>query len=165
MKLIKQRLIDAMEAYFGDDRKRIEHAKKVTGYVEQLIDERNDYDVCVAAGVLHDIGIHQAEQKYGSNSGKYQEMEGPGVARPILEGLGFPQRQIDEICEIIAHHHSPGKVTTANFQALYEADWLVNLKDDYGLEDREKLARIIDRVFQTPRGRALAVKTYLTDSD
>ncbi len=161
---MKENLLQAMEAYFGSDRKRIKHARKVTAFVGQLLEPGNDYDVCIAAGVLHDIGIHEAERKHGSNSGKYQEMEGPGVARPILERLGFPQSQMEEICDIIAHHHSPGKVKTLNFQVLYEADWLVNLKDDFGLEDQTKLARIIQKVFQTPRGKALARQIYLPGS-
>lgn len=161
MESIKSKLISAMETYFGDDQKRIRHAKAVTAYVEQLMEPGNNYDVCIAAGVLHDIGIHEAERKHGSNAGKYQEMEGPDVARPILQRLGFPEDKIAEICEIIAHHHTPGKVKTLDFQVLYEADWLVNLKDDYDLQDKSKLEKIINKVFRTPRGQALARKIYL----
>lgn len=161
METLKARLIETMESYFGQDEKRIRHAKKVTDYVEQLLDQETDYPVCIAAGVLHDIGIHEAERKYGSNSGKYQEMEGPGIARPILERLGFSPDKTSEICDIIAHHHSPGIVTTRNFQVLYEADWLVNLKDDYDLEDPDKLKKVISKVFRTPQGKALARKIYL----
>ncbi len=164
MEDIKSRLIAAMEAYFGDDQKRIRHAKAVTGYVEQLMEPANNYDVCIAAGVLHDIGIHEAERKHHSNAGKYQEMEGPGVARPILQSLGFPEDKTAEICEIIAHHHTPGKVKTADFQVLYEADWLVNLKDDNDIRDKVKLAKIIIKVFQTSKGQALARKIYLNQA-
>lgn len=150
-----------METYFGPDERRIRHAKKVTGYVEQLLDEETDYAVCVAAGVLHDIGIHEAERKHGSTAGKYQEMEGPAVARPILERLGFVPDKVAEICDIIAHHHSPGVITTRNFQVLYDADWLVNLKDEYDFKDPARLERVIEKVFQTPQGQALAREIYL----
>lgn len=164
MEDIKSRLIADMETYFGDDQKRIRHAKAVTGYVEQLMEPGNNYDVCIAAGVLHDIGIHEAERKHGSNAGKYQEMEGPDVARPILQRLGFPEDKTAEICQIIAHHHSPGNVKTPDFQVLYEADWLVNLKDEYGLQDAGKLEKVINKVFQTSKGQALARKIYLNQA-
>ncbi len=162
MEATKEALIKAMESYFGDDTKRINHAHRVTAYAEQLMGpEGGDYQVVIGAAVLHDIGIHMAEKKYGSSGGKYQEIEGPPLAREILTGLKFGQIQIDEICEIIAHHHSPGKITTRNFKILYDSDWLVNLKDEYDIQDRDKLVNIIDRVFLTETGRSLARETYL----
>ena len=90
-------------------------------------------------------------------------MEGPPIARPILVRLGLQQAQIDEVCEIIAHHHSPGKITTGNFGVLYDADWLVNLGDEFDIGERDRLARIIDRVFITRAGRARARDLYLED--
>jgi HD superfamily phosphodiesterase len=162
MEITKEALIKAMESYFGEDEKRINHAHRVTAYAEQLMErEGGDYQVVIGAAVLHDIGIHVAEKKYASTSGRYQEIEGPPIAREILTGLKFGQGQIDEICEIIAHHHSPGKINTLNFMILYDADWLVNLKDEYDIQDRTKLANIIDRVFLTETGRSIARRTYL----
>ncbi len=151
-----------MEAYFKADSRRIEHARKVTGYAERLLEaEGADRTIVVAAGVLHDIGIPLAEKKYGTATGKYQEIEGPPVAKAILTKLGFAPSQIDEVCQIIAHHHSPGKITTPNFKVLYDADWLVNLKDEYDIRDRAKLEAIIDRVFLTASGKQLAREIYL----
>jgi HD superfamily phosphodiesterase len=151
-----------MESYFGDDSRRINHAHKVTEYAEQILkNEAGDATVVIAAGLLHDIGIHQAEKKYGNTSGKYQEIEGPPIARDILTKLLVPRDKIDEICEIIAHHHSPGKITSLNFRILYDADWLVNLEHEYDIRDKTKLGNIISRVFLTPTGQALAREIYL----
>ncbi len=162
MPATREALISAMESYFGSDSKRIDHAQKVTEYAERLMGpEGGDPSVVVAAAIFHDIGIPNAEKKYGSALGKYQEAEGPPVARDILAGLGAPPAQIDEVCEIIAHHHSPGKVTTQNFKILYDADWLVNLRDQYDIRDRTKLATIIDRVFLTATGKSIARQVYL----
>jgi len=164
MEPIKEALLKAMEAYFQGDSKRINHAHRVTGYAEELLKgENGDYPVVIGASVLHDIGIHQAEKKYGSASGHYQEIEGPAIARAILAGLQFEPAQIEEICEIIAHHHSPGKINTQNFKILYDADWLVNLRDEYDIEDRNKLSKTIERIFLTPRGKALAKEIYLRE--
>jgi len=155
-------LVKAMETYFGGDTKRIGHAHRVTEYAEELLkQEGGDYPVVIGASLLHDIGIHEAERKHGSTSGKVQEIEGPPIALQILTGLGYERNQIDEICEIIAHHHSPGKITTRNFGILYDADWLVNLRDEYDIQDRNKLSNIIERVFLTDAGKTLAREMYL----
>jgi len=164
MDATKEALMRAMEAYFDEDTKRINHAHRVTAYAEQLLkQEGGDYPIVIGASILHDIGIHQAEKKYGSTSGKYQEKEGPPIARQILAGLGFEQSQVEEICEIIAHHHSPGKINKWNFKILYDADWLVNLKDEYDIHDSNKLSNIIDKVFLTQSGKILAREIYLQE--
>jgi HD superfamily phosphodiesterase len=166
MEATKAGLMRAMEAYFGGDAKRINHARRVTEYAEELLKgEAGDYPIVIGASVLHDIGIHQAQQKYGSTIGKYQEKEGPPIARGILTGLGFERNHIEEICEIIAHHHSPGRINTRNFKVLYDADWLVNLRDEYDIRDKAKLASIIDRVFLTESGRVMAREIYLRDGN
>jgi HD superfamily phosphodiesterase len=160
----KEQLIAVMEAYFGEDARRIDHARKVTGWAEQIMAaEGGDPDVVIAAGVLHDIGILEAERKHGSTAGRYQELEGPPIARELLTTLGYAPGIVDEICDIIAHHHSPGVIATVNFKVLYDADWMVNLGDEYDIRDRAKLGAIIDRVFLTGTGKKLARERYLAD--
>ena len=58
-----------------------------------------------AAAVLHDIGIREAERKHGSSAGKYQEVEGPPIARRILEKLSVdPERDTTEVmAEYLPH--------------------------------------------------------------
>lgn len=156
-------LIQAMEDYFNGDSRRINHAHRVTAYAEQLLQtDEGDYPIVIGAAVLHDIGIHEAQRKHGSTSGRFQELEGPPIARQILERLEFQEEQIKEICDIIAHHHSIGPMrSNSNFRILYDADWLVNLKDDYSIDDKDKLGRIIERAFLTQTGKDLAKELYL----
>lgn len=159
---LKAQLMAEMETYFADDRRRITHAHSVTDFAGRLLEaEGGNYGIVIAASILHDIGIHEAERKYGSTSGRYQEIEGPPIARGILGRLGFEPERIDEICEIIGHHHSPGQVNTANFRILYDANWLVNLRDEFDISDTKKLTTIIDRVFLTESGKRLAREMYL----
>ncbi len=159
---LKQGIVEEMERYFGDDTKRIRHARNVMGFAEMILKEHKaDWHIVIPASLLHDIGIKRAQEKYGSTSGHYQEIEGPAIAEAILNKLGVKKSDIDEICQIIAHHHSPGIVNTENFKVLYDADWLVNLKDEYDIKDRQKLIRIIDRVFLTETGKRLANDTYV----
>lgn len=159
---LKEKLIKGLEDHFGKDQKRINHAKKVLGFAEELLrQEGGDWHIVVPASILHDVGIKAAEEKYGSCAGNYQEQEGPEIAARILRKESFKKEDIDEICGIVAHHHSPGKVNTLNFKLLYDADWLVNLKDEVDIGDKAKLAGIIERVFLTEAGKQKARELYL----
>ena len=161
MKLEKA-LTNEMKTLFGNDGKRVEHALKVTQYAKLLLkEEAGKPEVVIPATLLHDIGIHEAERKYGSAAGPYQEQEGPPIACTIMKELGIDESIIKEVCSIIGNHHSPGKINTLNFKVLHDADWLVNLSDEYDCSDKEKLLRIINKIFLTSSGKKMAKKIYL----
>jgi putative nucleotidyltransferase with HDIG domain len=161
--LLRERISLEMKKYFGTDLKRVNHALKVARYAEQILRmEGGNPLVVMGAAYLHDIGIHEAERKYGSNSGRYQEVEGPSIAKEILERLNVPKEMIEEICDIIGHHHSPREEETLDFQILYEADWLVNIEEEGTSKDREKVEKLIMKVFKTVTGKDLAERLYVT---
>lgn len=128
----KQELCRALENYFGADARRVRHAKRTAEYAELILpgEAGADPGVVIAAALLHDIGIRNAEAKYGSADPAQQEAEGPPAARGILEALGCPEDFIREVCDIIGHHHHPRAEETANFKVLYAADRLVNLEEE-----------------------------------
>ncbi len=160
--IIKDKLIKELEEYFGKDELRIEHAKKVMSYAEELLrKEGGDWHIVVPASILHDVGIKVAEEKYASSADSYQEKEGPAIAGKMLLRLGVKKGDIDEICRIIAYHHSPCEVDTLNFKILYDADYLVNLKEEVDLEEKEKAVKIINKVFFTNEAKEIARKIYL----
>lgn len=161
---IREKLIKELEEYFGPDTKRINHAKKVLLYAKELLKlEKGDWNIVIPASILHDVGIKVAEGEYGSSAGPYQEKEGPQIARKILNKTGLKKSDIDEICEIIGHHHSPEKINTLNFKILYDADWLINLQDEVGdTNDKEKLSTMIDKTFLTETGKEIARRIYLS---
>jgi hypothetical protein len=160
--LLRERIALEMKKYFGTDFKRVHHAIKVAKVAEQILKmEGGNPLVIMGAAYLHDIGIHEAEKKYGSPSGHYQEMEGPAIAKEILERLSVQKEMIDEICDIIGHHHSPREEETLNFQVLYEADWLVNIEEEGVSKERKKVEELIGKVFRTVTGKQLAEKLYL----
>lgn len=160
--LSKHKVAAEMRNVFGDDEKRIAHAVSVLSFAEKiLLDERGDADVVVAAALLHDIGIHAAERKYGSSAARYQEIEGPPIAKGILESMGVDPQLIEEVCDIIAHHHSPRKDETPNFQILYDADLIVNLRDEVPPSRRNGFGAKMDTLFFTPTGLKLAREALL----
>jgi HD superfamily phosphohydrolase YqeK len=148
-----------MEHYFGNDTRRINHAKKVADYAEQINKyEQGDPAVIMACGFLHDIGIKEAERKFQSSAARYQHQEGPPLARQILTDLDVAVEMIDEICDIIGHHHQPRTEESTNFKVLYDADLIVNLQEDQPTVGRsaEKLTTIINKSFLTEAGQKLA---------
>jgi HD superfamily phosphohydrolase YqeK len=164
--LFKDRVAVEMKLYFKSDFKRIGHAAKVARHAEKLVhEEKGDPAVVLSAAYLHDIGIRNAEEKYNSSAPKYQHEEGPPVAKAILEKLDANELLIDEVCDIIGHHHSPRDVESTNFKVVYDADTIVNLEESRKKEPLapEKLAQIIETRFLTESGKELARKLFLKE--
>jgi len=157
--LLKDRVAIEMKHYFQRDFKRIGHAMKVARYAEQMIpEEKADPATVIMAAYLHDIGILEAERKHGSPAGRFQEIEGPPIARAILKNLGVNSEVIDEVCDMIGHHHHPRPEETTNFKVLYDADLIVNLEEskDENKKDPKEWEALIEKRFLTESGRKLA---------
>lgn len=162
LKVMRENLISRMKNVFGDDRKRIEHALAVLDYAEQIQNvEGGDPLIVRAAAILHDIGTHEAELKYGSSAGKYQEIEGPPIAEKILKKYDISAEAIEHICRIIANHHSAKDIDTIEFRILWDADWLVNIPTEFAYASNEKLQEIIDKTFKTDEGRRIAAELFV----
>ncbi len=129
-------LMRAMINYDSGDVPRIQHFVKVHNFaatigVSENLDEETQF-VLEAAAILHDIGIHPAEAKYGNCNGKAQEELGPDEARKVLAEVGgFTDTQTERICWLIAHHHTYNAVKAIDHRILLEADFLVNSFEDH----------------------------------
>ncbi|MGN1030801.1 MAG: HD domain-containing protein [Butyricicoccaceae bacterium] len=127
-------ILRAAIAYDGADPRRVHHLIKVYGFAQAIggaegLDERTRYTL-EAAAILHDIGIHEAERRHGSSGGKWQELEGPPIARELLAPFELPEDMVERICFLIAHHHTYDQVDGIDYQILLEADFLVNAYED-----------------------------------
>jgi HD superfamily phosphodiesterase len=163
--LLVERVPIEMKRYFEGDFKRIGHATKVARYAAKICKEENAHPVVTTiSAYLHDIGIKEAERKHGSSSPKYQHAEGPPVAREILEKLGAEEGIIDEVCDIIGHHHTPRDEETANFKVIYDADLIANLEEKQkdNPSSSENLENIIEKSFLTKSGQDIARSVLLT---
>lgn len=124
-------VVHKMILFDKGDARRIQHFLKVymftalIGKLEGLPPEQQE--ILEIAAILHDIGIHPAEKKYGISNGKLQEEEGPAYARELLQEVGgYSPGFIDRVCFLIAHHHTYEGVDGLDWQILLEADFLVN---------------------------------------
>lgn len=155
-------LMDAMIEYDAGDPKRIQHFVKVHSFARQIgLGEGLDPDLLLtleAAAIVHDIGIHLAEDRHGSSAGKWQELEGPAPAREMLGKLGFSPAVTERVCYLVGHHHTYQGIDGPDYQALVEADFLVNLYED-GVS-REGIEAAYTNIFRTETGRRLCRAMY-----
>lgn len=146
-------LMRAMIKYDGGDVPRIQHFVKVHDFA-RMIGVAEDVGseqlfILEAAAILHDVGIHAAEAKYGNSHGKHQEELGPAVAKKVLADVGgFTEQQTERICWLIAHHHTYTNVTSQDHRILLEADFLVNSFEDN--LSKEAIASFRENVFRSP---------------
>jgi uncharacterized protein len=159
-------LICAAAEYDRGDARRIHHFLKVHDFAMTIAAmEQVDAATCFTletAAILHDIGIHEAERKYGNSHGHYQEIEGPNVARAILKSVGgYSEEVTDRVCWLIAHHHHYNNIEGLDYQILVEADFLVNIMED-GMS-ADAIANVRQRVFKTPAGIRLLDALYPSD--
>lgn len=160
---MKYPVLNSMIEYFGSDVRRINHALKVYGFAsaiglgEEL--EPHAMEIIEIAAALHDIGIPVAKAKYGSCIGKYQEIEGPPLAREILQRLKVNSETIDRVCYLIGNHHTYTKIDGIDFQILVEADFLVNIFEDE--MSQQTIESIGKKTFKTATGLSILKSIYI----
>ena len=162
--LLKDRVAIEMKRYFKNDFKRIGHATRVARYAERIgKKEKGVLAVILAAAYLYDIGIHEAEKKHGSTAAEFQESEGPPIARSLLEKLGAREELIEEVCDIVGHHHNPRSDDSLNFKVVYDSDLLENIdeKQKKAPRSKEEIENLIERSFLTDGGRQTAREVLL----
>ena len=150
--MFKEKIIIEMKEVFKEIPFGIEHTLKVLKNAEDIMKGENigedEKEFISIIAILHDIGAVEAQKKYGSIDGVYQEKEGPAVAKEILKKVGY-NKNIDRICFIIGNHHTPSKINGLDFQIQWEADLLENLmvmdkeKEQENLKSATKLFSVL----------------------
>lgn len=155
-----------MIAFDRGDARRIQHFIKVhafaalIGRLEKL--PADVQQTLEAAAIVHDIGIHAAEEKYGSTGGKYQETEGAPLAETMLHELGASEALAKRVSFLVGHHHTYSGVDGADYQILLEADFLVNAYEDH--LSKKGIRAFGDQVFRTAAGKQLLEEIFAPDA-
>jgi HD superfamily phosphodiesterase len=125
---LKAKIVKKLVEFFGDDFRRIEHALSVLNHAERIAEGHSgwDYEVLIAACLLHDVGIKPSEEILGYNNGHTQEQYGPGEAEKLLREISFPEDKLKKVREIVGNHHSKSKYEYPELAILKDADALVN---------------------------------------
>ena len=156
--IVKEKMIE----YYAGDSRRVHHFLKVHS-VAKLIAERegmepDEMQVQEIAALAHDIGIKNAELKYGYNNGKLQEQEGPPEARRLLREAGAEDAAVERACYLVAHHHTYRNIDGLDYLILVEADFLVNMYEDKA--DADTIRSAYDNIFATESGKMLCRQLF-----
>mgnify|MGYP002411654840 CR=1 FL=1 len=166
MNMQHAKLLAAMIHYDKGDAKRIQHLVKVhnfaavIGKLEQI--DEDTLFILETAAILHDIGIHLSEKKYGENLPKYQEKEGPAEAEKLMREVGgYTEEQIERVKYLVGHHHTYANIEGLDYQILIEADFLVNLYDSAAKYDTPE--NIMKKLFKTETGKQILTDIFISE--
>lgn len=156
-------VITEMVRYYSGDPKRIQHFIKVYSFAKLIGEaeglEPAEQQILETASVVHDIGIKASEEKYNSDAGNYQELEGPPLVEKLLAGLGYPKQDIERVCWLVGHHHTYDNIQGSDYQILVEADFLVNAFE--GNMSQQSICSVRDKLFKTKTGRWMLETMFL----
>ena len=159
------KIIEEMKEVFKEIPFGIEHTLKVLQNAEDIMKGENieeEKELITIVAILHDIGAVEAQKKYGSIDGVYQEKEGPAVVREILQRVGY-NKNADRICFIVGNHHTPSKIDGIDFQIQWEADLLENLMVMDKHKEQQKKKKCIEENFKTVTGKKIAYDRFILD--
>jgi len=158
---VKSKLIE----YDGKDIKRINHALKVHSFAKYIAEcegiEKKVQQTIEIASLLHDIGIHKAEEKYGSCAGKYQEIEGPAIAHELMKDLEISEDEKNRVEYLISKHHTYENIENEalDYIILIEADFVVNIDEDK--IQKEAVKHTLEHIIRTETATNLITQLYL----
>lgn len=156
--IVKEKMIE----YYSGDSRRVHHFLKVHSFAK-LIGEcegmpADELEILESAALVHDIGIKNAEMKYGYNNGTLQEKEGPPEAKRLLRSVEAGEELTDRVCYLVGHHHTYRDIKGLDYQILVEADFLVNLYEDQA--DRDTITKAYGNIFRTESGKRLCRQLF-----
>lgn len=158
-------LFERMTDYEKGVPQRQQHFLKVTAYAKiiaelEQVDEATT-ETLLAAALVHDCGIRPSLEKYESDGGEYQQIEGPPVAEQLLREVGFEKTVIERVCYLVGHHHTYHTMDGLDHQILVEADFLVNLFE--GNSGAPQIIAARTRIFRTAAGIRLLDRLFLAE--
>ncbi|MGN0181837.1 MAG: phosphohydrolase [Candidatus Ornithomonoglobus sp.] len=147
----------AMYEYMKGDIKRINHFTKVHDYAAVIGEAEGlgvrEQEILEVTAYTHDIGIKLSEEKYGSSSGYYQQIEGPDEAEKLLRPIGFDNEFIARVKYLISRHHKYNNIDGMDCQILIEADFIVNCDEDN--VKRDTINDVYSKIFRTETGKKI----------
>jgi hypothetical protein len=166
MDLIKDKIIarvaEAMMDVNMGDVQRIDHSLKVYAHAKNIgtlegLDEQKQF-VLELSALLHDIGIQKSLIEHGSSDGKYQEIEGPAIAKEILGNFTIKDVVVERVCFLVGNHHTYSAIDDDDFQILVESDFLVNAVEEFYSD--AMVSSIKTKIFKTKTGTDFLMKMF-----
>lgn len=159
---IIQQILNKYINYYDKEAYMTNHMLKVYGFAKNIAVlegiKENMLELVEVGSILHDVGIKESIKKHGSAAGKYQELEGPPIAREWLNEYRLEEEFVDRVCYLVGHHHSYSFIDNIDFQILVEADFLVNIHENE--MTKEQVLEIREKYFKTSTGKSILDSMY-----
>lgn len=147
----------AMADFDAGDPKRLTHFTKVYYYAHMMAVKEHLplrlREITEIAAIVHDIGIHKAEQSFHTTAGSVQEKLGAPLAAKLLSDMGFESELVNRVSYLVGHHHTYNNIDGIDYQILVEADFLVNMYEDD--TDQRTRENVFEKIFRTETGKRL----------
>lgn len=112
-----EKVFSLAEPYLKKNDFGIHHTRRVFEIANQNFEIPKDSEELIFCSIiLHDIG--------GSNIQK-QIKEGPKIASTLLRQVGYDEKFVKEVCDIVRTHHDHLENPSLAFKILYDSDKLV----------------------------------------
>lgn len=162
---IAQRVISYYaEQEYAD--KLIIHTQAVANYTRLIavgngLDQQTT-DLQEIAAWFHDIGCPVAYKTYGNTLPEYQQKEGKRITEEWLKDakeLTFKEKEW--LAEVVGTHHQFHSAEKLHFEALFEADLIVNILE--GHFERIQARSLFEKLVTTKAGRKLFSVIFATE--
>ncbi len=134
--------------YFSqEDKSQISHTIQVASLTVLIADSldisNREKSLLEIAAWLHDIGCPQSMKMYGNTRPVNQEKEGCLVASHLLKSIeGLTDQEKTWLVNVVGHHHQVPEAKSLHFEALNDADLIINLLEGYySWESRNSLSK------------------------
>lgn len=142
--------------------RRIGHFLTVYGYAKTIGEleglDAKTQEILEVTALMHDIGIKASLEKSGKYTPASQELEGPPVARALLEDRSYDPVKAGRVCQLIGRHHTYTDIDGPDCQILIEADFLVNFDSLSMAEDA--IRKVKGSIFKTQTGLVFLTDIY-----
>ena len=161
---IKNQLAERVIGYFAqNEASQIFHTLNVAYFTQHIVEqeavEKHRAMLLIMAALLHDIGCPESRRKYGNTLPVHQEEEGLNIATFFLENVsGLTAEEKKWIANVVGNHHHYNKVQTLHFEAVYDADMIVNLLE--GFYDKKYAEKYIKQI-STESGKNLFCTLFI----
>lgn len=158
------RLVLAIEGLAGASQERIDHVCAVLSSAEAILERDREAAPLIvkAAAILHEMDERADDQGVGRKPDEGRHRESSTKARTMLERLGVDRPTVDEVCRILRAWNNE-EIDSREIRILRDAHWLATLPDTSLRMNYGELTGLIQRVFRTDAGRALARERFLSE--
>ncbi len=141
-----EKMFKLAEPYLKNNDFGMPHTRRVFDIAKQNFEIPPKLEESVFCSIiLHDIGGSSIQKQYE---------DGPKIAATILRQLGYEERFVKEVCDIVRTHHDHPEHSSLAFRILYDSDKLVMFSPEefphYNSHPNFNWNKIIDLIYSEP---------------